>query len=294
MKSIFEEAYYLALLFLDLEFNQGRNSNYFEIIQISVIKTDLFLEQIFLYDRLVLPTLATKVNKDVMRLTGISIKDLKYRGLPLERIIKEMKRNIFKGDITHIITWGNSDKGILESNCEKNNIDYSFLNQIEFVDMQRLYKSINNLKNDPSLHKVTSYMKFCKEHYGLHDVYRLIEVSKSVGIEKIFNSKNICIEYASKPSFTMAKKKMRKHVVCSCGESYLKIFLEGHAVELKNKEFEKIYLLRCRACTNKYKMITRSKLGIKTTSWIEDISEINNVEYFDEANKVIQSVNQNV
>lgn len=278
----------MALLFLDLEFNQGHNSNYFEILQISVVKTNLFWEQLCLFDRLVEPQIATVVNKNVRKLTGITMKELKRRGLPLSRIVKEMRANIFKGDITHILTWGKSDVEIFKSNCKKNNVDYSFLNKIEVVDIQHLYRCLNDLKILPSLHNVTKDMEFCREHYGLHDVYRLIQVSKEIGLDNIFNSKSLTRSHNIQTSFNKVRKSLRKNQECLCGEGMLSIFLEGEIININKNEYSRIYLLRCRSCNNKYKAIANSKIERKPISWIKDVLRLDDTEYFNEANDIIK------
>lgn len=277
----------MAFLFLDLEFNQGRNSNYFEIIQIGMVKTDMFWEEKKLINRFVKPTLATCVNKDVQRITGISIRDLRYRGISLDSIIDEIKRSISIGDVSHIITWGNTDVKILKSNCVKNGIDYSFLDGIEVVDLQKLYMCLNGLKQYPSLHKITANMSYCKEHDGLHDVYRLIQLSKEIGIKNIVNSKSLLRNYSTKTLFKTAKKLLKNRQECLCGDDKLTIFLEGEIIKVNTNEYERLYLLKCNSCNCKYKAIAKSRTGIKPASWIEDISIVNNIDYFNEVNKII-------
>lgn len=107
-----------------------------EIVQIGAVKLDENFNVLDTFKIMVSPKYYTKMNKKVMKLTGITTQQLKY-GLPFPSAVKKFKK--WCGDDFVFITWGPDDARMLECNIEIHSLDKDWLPNT--YDVQLIYDS---------------------------------------------------------------------------------------------------------------------------------------------------------
>lgn len=180
----------MNFIFLDLEYNtkrhktkQGRRILLTEIIQMSLLKTNVFLEEIGSYDKYIKTNNYNSLNDRISELTGITKDDISRHGVYFEKAMIYVKE--FMKDINYVFVWGSNDYDVLIKNCKHRRVKFDFINEIKFINVQYFYKQHNNLKNDPSLKKTATNNEFYTNHNALHDCYMLREVVKEIGVHNL-------------------------------------------------------------------------------------------------------------
>ena len=236
----------MNLLFLDLEFNKSKTIN--EIIRISAIKTDMFLNEISSIDYFVTLNHKSRLKKRISELTGITENNIRNHGIPFKRIVEGILKPMV-ADVDYIICWSENDELVFKQNCISKKVDYKFLDNIEFIDAQFSYMKLNGLSGRPSLVKVSDELNFYTHHNSLHDVYRLIYICKKVGIHNIILYKDTPINRFNR--FLKKRKLDTMGYECICGCDTIKPYIDLNTV-VNQKTILKRIIFKCRSCSSIY------------------------------------------
>lgn len=294
----------MEIVFFDLEFNQCKPdekvpkedflSN--EIIQISLIKTDLFLNPVRTFTSYIKMEKSNRLNSHVSKLIGMTVKDLQEKGKDLNWVIEYLKETKFFDNVKYLIAWGDSDMKILSDNCIKKNIPCSFLKDIIYIDAQKIYSNLHNISLKVSLIKACGDLSFYTHHNALHDVCRLIEVCKKEGITNIITEGD---KISCSPSKNGGKSKSANKIfkgyrygvlnkfLCDCG-SKAKVFAERN-VYGTNDGLEKIYVVKCADCNKKYFARTTIIKNLDKQENSSEIKECSNEYFFEKLNDILSS-----
>ena len=274
----------MNLAFLDLEFHRkGIKQKGYQIIRISIVKTDMFFNIKEEYDTLVKAKI-NEWNKDieVERITGINLTKLHLTGAYFQNVAKYLE--VFLKDVSYIITWGNLDEPILKDNYAYRGIKSKEIYSTPFIDAQRCHMKIKGLNNNMSLKKASEDINYYINHNSLHDVYRLISVCRNIGIH------NIIIEH-----YNILKEKGNKmfnaqsYTMCChhCGEKVTTLISDDKYLK-KNGNMIRRSLLKCKFCDGKNVLsVIISNSG--NVSYHEYASSNN--KYFETLNEIILDKN---
>lgn len=135
---------------LDLEFNivddpQIRESIQQEIIEIGAVKVDAKGAPIDTFDSLVKPQHCHGVAPIVHRLTGISWTDLSCSD-PLPEVLERFHGWCGEGP-TRMVTWSNSDKRQIKSECAFKGIKGT-VDSLQWYDLQKTLRKAMHVKRD--------------------------------------------------------------------------------------------------------------------------------------------------
>jgi len=140
----------------DLEFNQVFNFSKenpriaeplcpSEIIHIGGAKLDQNLNVIETFDRLVKPTLYTRIHPIIKKITGITRGDLKTAE-PFKSVYKEFTQ--FIDDTKVLCVWGTDDMRELFRNIEYHKLDASLIPK-RYIDVSTILVNILNTQREP-------------------------------------------------------------------------------------------------------------------------------------------------
>lgn len=196
----------------DLEFNQGfdfnnKNSKVtdincpFEIIDIGAVKLDEKLNIIATFDEHIRPTVYKRLHPYVIKLTGISIEELKT-ARRFNDVYNEL--NDFISDVDILCVWGTTDIKELIRNIKYHKLDASIVPK-EYINVQHYASKQLDAPggNSIGLSNAVKFMNIPLEnqfHRAFNDAYYTSEVFK-----KIYNT-NIKPETYCYESETKARR----------------------------------------------------------------------------------------
>lgn len=237
----------MNLAFLDLEFHQRENRrNDFQIIRISIVKTDMLFNIKGECDKLVKADITEKnIDYRIQELTQINLKKLNKNGVSFENVTKHLE--VFLADVNYVICWGDADERVLKSNYKYNKLSTKNIAEMTFIDAQKCYGELNGIKDSVSLVNASKDINYYIKHNSVHDVYRLMAICKKVGIHNIILSHYRVIKNINDKIF---KKTLNSAKCPNCGGKLQKTITE---LEFINKDGIHIRrsLLRCIDCNDK-------------------------------------------
>ncbi|AFM00736.1 MULTISPECIES: 3'-5' exonuclease KapD [Desulfitobacterium] len=142
----------MDFLVVDFEFSvprsYGKPRAWFpEIIEVGAIVLDpngkLLVDKTF--NAFVKPRFWPRLAEESYGITGIRQEDVD-QGIPLEEAIRHLQKLVLHQETT-IVAWGDADRKILGSVCEKYGLKYPFIwdNYIDLAEQYKHYRSLDHL-----------------------------------------------------------------------------------------------------------------------------------------------------
>ncbi|HHY25264.1 MAG TPA: 3'-5' exonuclease KapD [Desulfitobacterium dehalogenans] len=142
----------MDFLVVDFEFSvprsYGKPRAWFpEIIEVGAIVLDsngkLLVDKTF--NAFVKPRFWPRLAEESYGITGIRQEDVD-QGIPLEEAIRHLQKLVLHQE-TYIVAWGDADRKVLGSVCEKYGLKYPFIwdNYIDLADQYKHYRSLDHL-----------------------------------------------------------------------------------------------------------------------------------------------------
>lgn len=251
----------LNYIFLDLEWNQPQERAgiitdpvplYGEVIRIGAVKTDEALNIIGKYHECVIPKYYKKMHYAVQKLTGLESGSITY-GYKFPAAYSRFKDWCGKSSV--IITWGDEDKKILESNILIHGMETD--DSASWYDLQKLYAYV--VVKDGRQYSLQSALtqygleQELKAHNALNDAVYTARIGRQMDLGKYLENYDILINEEEE---RLKRKKKEK---------FYKTFLNIPSIKaaLRNPN-----IMKCRCPLCRRDMTSREWITVKDDIFI--------------------------
>lgn len=140
-----------------------------EIIEIGIVKVDVTKNEIVDKEYYVIKNIKSDVSDYCVELTGISQELIDKEGISLQKAMKEIKQRFGSKNKTWF-TWGSFDYNFIKGQCEKQNAEFIFTDNI--INLADLYAMFSGLSRSRGMKKAMNRLNIEMEgqqHRALPD-----------------------------------------------------------------------------------------------------------------------------
>jgi len=146
-----------------------------ETIEIGITEVGLFDLKTYRSDGIYLLPDNSTVSEFCTKLTGITPEKIATVGVPFEKVVRQLKTD-FRIHKRHWVSWGDYDKGQLQRDCDRHNLEYYRIFFKRHTNLKTVFAMLYGLSKELSVEAALHHVKLKFEgqlHSGKDDSYNI-------------------------------------------------------------------------------------------------------------------------